>query len=44
MARNFLVMGRLRLLFNEVKHALEAVCEPAPDLCSAGLVRILMAG
>ena len=31
-----MVVGRLRLLFNEVKYALEAVCEPA-------LIRVVLA-
>ncbi len=36
MVENFLLAGLLRLLFNEVKYALGALCEPAPDSCSAG--------
>ena len=36
----FLVVGRLRLLFNEVKYALEAVCEPAPICVVLALVKV----
>ena len=34
-SEKFFAVRRLRLLFNEVKCVLEAVCGPATDSCSA---------